>query len=204
VIPLIPSQARQTMIAILTSLWKLPINDFKETYWRCFLDAIPTAARRHQRDPCGCGNGEVRPDRNHHFNLCALASGLYAEVATQIPVVTTEEIARHLRTASPPANIRIHTGIWQLTSLAAYEAMDEGRRWLWKAIHIERELAGETLVPRALEYTRNRFWTCLANMGQEPLPHSWRKAAAAPHPFLGWDVLNGEWIISKHAAPGVV
>lgn len=64
----------------LRRLWKLPIpNDKKEVYWRCFLNALPTAARRHCNDPCGCGDPMLRPDRKHHFGDCQSDTGyLYA------------------------------------------------------------------------------------------------------------------------------
>lgn len=189
----------------MTNLWTLPIaNVFKEPYWRCLMDAFPTAARRHVREKCGCGHGDPSPDRNHHFNTCPVAIGIYELITSHMPGISIAIIRKALRTTVPTADMRIHKDIWKLTSMAAYHALDAGRRWLWHQVHVQREMAGEAITARALAHAVDQFWTTLARMGQEPLPRRWQREAEVPHPFLGWDRETQEWRIGKHRAPSPV
>lgn len=195
---LTPAAKATAIPKLFTNLWRLPVaNKFKEPFWRCALDSIPTAARLHKNDKCGCGTGPIQPSRQHHFLECAVANGIYELISSQIPTATIPEIKIMVRTTSCPDPALVYPPIWRLTCLAAFSAMESGRKWLWQAIHIQREQKGETLVTRALAHATAHFWSVLLKMGRGGLPPPWRPMAEVPHPFLGWDRVQETWCISK-------
>ena len=69
--------AMEAMRRTLTALWRLPLpNTLKQTFWYFFLDALPIAARLHQRGPCGCGATPTKPNRRHHFAECPVTTAV--------------------------------------------------------------------------------------------------------------------------------
>ena len=190
-----PLSLVHAMESTLTPLWKLPIaNELKEPFWRCFMDALPTAARLHKRQKCGCGTGTVLPARKHHFGDCPIATVVLTTIQTHLPNVA-DNLALSLRSASPPTGI--HSGIWGIVCLAACSAMDAGRRYLWRRINKSKERRTLDLRDRAGDLALRHFWSFLHETSSSPLPSTWRSVVGPSHPFMHWDSATTSWCITQ-------
>ena len=188
--------AQATMQRVLRTLWSLPLpNQLKQPFWFCFLDALPTAQRMHQRQRCGCGAGEASPGRLHHFAHCAVAQAVVAQITASLPAREGANVLAELRAVSaPPA---IHAGVWSIVALAACAAMETGRRRLWHRVHEAKVRPGPALAAEVSSFAVDEFWAFLTAASHAPLPVSWRGNAMAPHPMLGWDAESERWVVPR-------
>jgi hypothetical protein len=122
-----PTWPAATMQATLRALTVAPVdNTYKEPFWRCFFNGLPTAARLHIRQRCGCGASESSPDRSHHFHRCRVARAVLAQIDDSASDVA--HLVASLRAIVPPAGV--HKGTWAIVCLTAHYAMETGRRSL--------------------------------------------------------------------------
>ena len=190
--------AMEAMRRALTALWRLPLpNTLKQTFWYCFLDALPTAARLHRRHPCGCGAAPPMPDRRHHFADCPVAAAVIHAVSDCAPHLG-EAVLSHLRTASPPAGV--HAGVWSVVALAACSAMEAGRRALWSREATGGARRGAVLAEDVACYAVDEFWSVLTLASRAPLPLRWRRQVGPLHPFLRWDAACSRWRVHRPTA----
>jgi hypothetical protein len=59
---------------LFRSFARIPVpNHYKCIVWKCLYNGLPTAARLHKNQPCGCGTGASSPNRYHHYYQCPRA-----------------------------------------------------------------------------------------------------------------------------------
>jgi hypothetical protein len=191
--------AQASMHSVLRALWRLPLsNDLKQPFWYCFLDALPTAERLHTRQRCGCGAGESKPGRSHHFAQCTVAKAVVAAITAGLPERQGANVIAELRAVSTPP--RVHAGVWRIVALAACAAMEAGRRRLWHRVHVDKVRPGTALAAEVSDFAVDDFWAFMSAAARAPLPVSWRQSAATPHPLLGWDVETERWVVPRPAS----
>ena len=188
------------MGSALRRLWRLPFsNHLKQTFWYCFLNGLPVAARMpaaHPR-PCGCGTSGARPDRRHHFAECPAAQAVVQAIQAALPAPAPPNLLADLRAVSPPAGI--HVGVWSVVALAAVNAMEAARR---RQAHLQQQRLrrrGADLAAELATFSLESFWTTLSIAAAAPLPTSWREKVPADHPFLGWDAPTARWLVRRPA-----
>jgi len=186
--------AQATMHSVLRALWRLPLpNELKQPFWYCFLDALPTAERLHTRQRCGCGDGESSPGRLHHFAQCAVAEAVVAAITAGLPERQGGNVLVELRAVSTPPGV--HAGVWRIVALAACAAMEAGRRRLRHRVQADKARPGSALAAEVSSFAVDEFWAFMTAASRAPLPVSWRKNAAMPHPLLGWDAETERWVV---------
>jgi len=182
------------MCVHLTALWRLPVpNSDKEIFWRCFLDGLPTAARLHQPQGCGCGAADPCPGRSHHFGDCPVAVRILEGITQCLPDGPCSNLLALLRGAGVPPGV--HQGVWLIVSLAAHSAMDYGRRQLWYRVKELKQVAGEDLAAVVAGEAVQHFWEFIGRASAAPLPSSWQTEVLATHPFLSWNSEARIWVI---------
>jgi len=192
--PAVPTSS--AMCTALSALWRLPLsNDLKQAFWLCFLDGLPTAARRHQpRERCNCGSGPYCPGRRHHFGECPVAQAVIAAVTQCIPPRPAGNVLAELRAVTPPPGVL--PGVWAIVTLAAHAAMEAGRRRLFYLVHKRRARRGAVLAAEVSAFAVHHLRATLSEACRAKLPSAWRQAAPVGHPFMGWDTAAGCWLLS--------
>jgi hypothetical protein len=117
-------------------LWKLRWdNHFKEVYWRVVLNGVPTAARMPSvQRACLCG--VCLPGCDHHYWHCPIAQAVVHTIVDNLPAAwcaRTPGISpltmQHVWLMQPPRGAKpVLTCVWRVVCLAAFNAMDVGRR----------------------------------------------------------------------------
>ena len=160
------------LLAALQRLWRLPWENYrKETFWRLVYNSLPTAARLHRDEPCGCGTSAARPDRQHHFWTCTVAAAVVGDIsaslaaAAQPPPALTQA---NIWLARPPPGI--HAGVWGVVCLAAVEAMDRGRRRLVAMRLQQQQVAPAAAGPAYQQLTLDNFLHPAHREAAEPPP----------------------------------
>ena len=189
-----PNQPDGTTTAqLLRRLWRLPWqNKHKETFWRLALNGLPVAARMpNSGQPCGCGSSEPLPGRLHHFWRCPVAVAVVRCLTAQLNGQTLSTSSIWL--AKPPPGL--HAGAWAVVCLAAFSAMDSGRRSLFKLRSSPATASASCdMVAAASQHAVARFWTLLqdfCSLGCAPV--SWQSEVQPPHPFLYWHASSQSW-----------
>jgi hypothetical protein len=193
--------AAAAMRAVLRRLWKLPLpNTLKQTFWYCFLNGLPTSARMPAAPPrpCGCGTGDARPDRRHHFADCPAAQAVVQAVAASLPPRDAPNLLAELRAVTPPPGL--HAGVWGIVALAAMDAMDAARRRQSHLLQQRLAQRGAELAAEMASFSVLSFWSTLSEAARAPLPPTWRKQVPADHPFLGWDATASCWTVRQPAS----
>ena len=201
--------AISSLLRSLSRLWRLPLpNDVKETFWRCFLNGLPTGARLHQKDAggrCGCNATSPRPDRLHHFALCPIAKAVLDVIISCLPPAAAPNLAVALRLPLAPPHI--HQGVWDIVALAACAAMDRGRRhWVHRLLSATPSRPvprGPALAAEASTAAISSFWEVLQDACFFPLPLEWRGQVGATHPFLRWDTAAECWVVFRPPTPSL-
>jgi hypothetical protein len=135
-----PTAVRDGMGSVAVAqrkLWKLRWdNHYKEVYWRVVLNGVATAARMPGvlRHACLCGYN--CPDCVHHFWSCPIAQAVVQTIVDQLSPAwcthtpgTAPLLMQHIWLMQPPQGSRVvHTCVWRVVCLAAFNAMDVGRR----------------------------------------------------------------------------
>lgn len=110
-------------------------NNFKEVYWRLVSDTLNTAHSMNIADStCFCGF--LCPDSVHHYWECPIAQAVVQSIMMQLspmwcartPGVCPLKRQHIWLMQPPPANKRMHKGVWCIVGLAAINAMDVGRK----------------------------------------------------------------------------
>jgi exonuclease III len=195
-----PGGALVGLRAALKAVWRLRWrNDRKELLWRFLLNALPTAERLHQLEPCQCGSAPPGPllvGREHHFWACPVAERVVTELQRQLGFAAAPLERGNIWLLSPP--LGVHPGVWQVVALCALHAMWRGRRVLsaGRGAPLGGEpssgLAAAGLVGRASAAGVAHFWDMLAefcSLGREP--PAWRRFLGAQHPFLRYPARAG-------------
>jgi hypothetical protein len=126
----------RSVAAAQRKLWKLRWdNHFKEVYWRVVLNGVPTAARMPSlQHACLCGAG--LPGCDHHYWSCPIAQAVVQTIVDNLPAAwchrtpsTPHLTMQHVWLMQPPRGTkRVLTCVWRVVCLAAFCAMDVGRR----------------------------------------------------------------------------
>jgi hypothetical protein len=180
-------------------LWKLRWeNANKEIYWRLALNGLPTPARLHKPEVCGCGVHGLL-GREHYVWECSVAVAVREALQHE---VGDGNITRHqLWMAVAPEGC--HQGVWRVVILAAVAAMREawaaGRARLRATppTAVAGHEFGETLGRRAVAY----FWDRVADFCcLQRAPVWWREDCTAAGAFMRWDPAAECWAVYRREA----
>jgi hypothetical protein len=157
-------------------------NKYKEPLWLLVYNTLPTAARLHQDELCGCC-GALRPSIKHHFWDCIAAQTLME----QLQAISNKQITQDNIWLARPMN-EISSSVWIVVCVAVVAALDSARRLAYKCTHPKRE---STAIPPLNERTQlvtkhatTLFWELLADfVAVNPSP-PWAKDLSSTHPFL--------------------
>lgn len=116
-----------------------------------------------------------------------MAVAAIANIAAQLTRYQQQHLTcAALWQACPPPHI--HSGVWQVVCLAAVDAMDSGRRLLYR----HSCEATVSPIPSTSRFVIARFWDILQDFCSSATPPtSWAQAVSANHPFFapgpqGW------------------
>ena len=177
-------------------------NRHKEVLWRLAVNGVAGAGGCDVclTGPCACGGGALTaehirsgnstPLRQHTFWLCPVARDVVRQLQRGLG---NQPLAQwNLWLLQPPRDVR--PAVWRVVALAALEAMEMGRRSLWrKWVKAGRPLEAEeraAVVQAAGQRAAASFWLSLhdfARGGRCLDSHGW--ASVGPdHPFLAVQV----------------
>jgi hypothetical protein len=169
--------------AALAAAWRLPCdNAIKETLWRLAINCIPGSRAHPWHCPCGFQAPRSVSSRQHSFWDCPVAVAVRDQLATAMGSPPTRASLWLLR----PTPAGLCPGSWTLVCLAALDAMDFGRRYLWAGHRSHRTDAVPQ--PAAVVAVGNaaaaRFWHNLQDFtaAHAAPPPSW--PVSPGHPFL--------------------
>jgi hypothetical protein len=125
--------------------------------------------------------------RTHAFWDCPVAQAVVQQLQRGLGGQLVQR--HHVWLVTPPSRA-VQLVVWQIACLAALEAMDAGRRLLWRS-YVAAGGAGvaalgmdTALVRNASEHAIACFWLTLGNFAASgPPPLSWA-SVSAEHPFL--------------------
>jgi hypothetical protein len=186
---------------LLRRLWRLPWdNQHKEVFWSFALNGLPLAARMPKDgQPCSCGTSGPLPGRMHHFWECpvavAVVSSLEAQLGGQLLAPP------NIWLAQPP--VGVHTGAWELISLASISAMDAGRRLLYRqASTPDADTTTINRVAAARRHAIARLFILLQDFGSlNCAPASWKAGMHTSHPFIHWQPDTLPWQLTHSDSP---
>eukprot|EP00195_Chlamydomonas_chlamydogama_P002330 CAMPEP_0202920642 /NCGR_PEP_ID=MMETSP1392-20130828/76966_1 /ASSEMBLY_ACC=CAM_ASM_000868 /TAXON_ID=225041 /ORGANISM="Chlamydomonas chlamydogama, Strain SAG 11-48b" /LENGTH=374 /DNA_ID=CAMNT_0049614149 /DNA_START=11 /DNA_END=1135 /DNA_ORIENTATION=- len=132
---------------LFQDMWKLPWeNSNKEIWWRLAVRGV-SAAGGHDiciSGPCPCGwqlstGGEEGAQRmqQHTFWDCPVAQAVMQQVRNAIPAAP-EVSRKHLWLLQAPPDSGLYQPVWAVVCLAALNAMQQGRAYMW-ALHKRRQ-----------------------------------------------------------------
>jgi len=193
---------------LFRAMWFLPLeNGNKEVFWRLLYNAIPSAERMG-RPQASCQCTEGCSTRMHHFWECPVAHAIISDIQQSLaafPPAAAHSVLqpRHIWLALRPC-IAVHWGVWNVVVLAALNAMDKGRRALYRvqqrSREQHREIPAALLVDIATRCARAEFRGLLLDFVHLGMYKGhWvteLRALGPTHPFLR--VMVGENVISTH------
>jgi hypothetical protein len=177
---------------LLRKLWRLRWdNERKEVLWRLVLDGLPTTERMpgaSQQEPYTCACGVARPGRVHHFWECPVAQAVVHALQGELPQLQQPLLRMHVWVARAPLD-QLHKGVWRVVALAALNAMDTGRKLLFKWHKHPPQQPGlqtqEQQVQVASAVAVASLWDLLTDFVELGLYHvTWKVEVAAGHPFI--------------------
>jgi len=180
---------------LFRSCARIPVpNHYKCLVWKCIYNGLPTAARLHKNQPCGCGTGVTSPNRHHHFYQCPLAQSILRTVAHQVPQCQWSPQDTHLAiwSLSPPA--QVDGRVWTLISICAIAAMELCRRNIYQRTYIDECQATPTMIASLCENAEETFWRILEESCRAA-GHRLRIRSLSPsHPFIRYVAELDRWV----------
>lgn len=212
---LAPPHPERQVQAALTLAWRdVPcLNAIRETLWRLSIGAVPGANIRPWRCSCDLHGAPSPSSRLHTFWECPVAQAVRQQLAAALPAGTSVRRA-NVWLLQPPAGVPgLCPRAWALAALAALEAMEFGRRYLYAlraspewpdpgpaghaalagalpnfifAAHIRPHVmaARDALVSRVANAAAGRVWRTLGDFAHLHLTPPPRWALTPAHPFL--------------------
>jgi hypothetical protein len=178
-----PPAALAGFRAALAAAWRLRCdNSIKEPLWRLAINCIPGSRVQPWHCPCGFRSPRCASSRQHSFWDCPVA----VAVRDQLGVAMGGPPSRASLWLLRPVPAGLCSGSWTLVCLAALDAMEFGRRYLW-AERCSRGTDSPAL-PASVVAVGNaaaaRFWHDLQDFAAAHAapPSSW--PANPLHPFL--------------------
>jgi hypothetical protein len=177
------------------ALWKVPWgNHHKEPLWRLAVNGVRGAGGHDicLATPCLCGHqltatqvqrkdGSVH--RQHAYWDCPVAQAVREQLQRGLG---GREISQwQVWLAQPPRGVQLV--VWRVVAMAALDAVDVGRRFMWS----QHAAAAETAVEAGQRRAVTTFWMALedfAHRGRRTPPHGW-DAVGARHPFLAVQIV---------------
>jgi hypothetical protein len=184
-----PDSEAQAVWDMIKRCWRIKWeNANKEVLWLLSVDGVPVATRmggaQSTAKPCGCG--ALLPDRGHHYWDCHAAAAVLAAIAEQLQGewhLTVAHLQRpHIWLGERPA--AVHQGVWDVTCLAALNAMDTARCYMVRQQLAGTSQPGPDLLQLSSQMAVTKFWALLSNFaGLGLVPAGW-PAVPEGHPFL--------------------
>jgi hypothetical protein len=175
-------------------VWKIPWgNRHKEVLWRLAVNGVAGAGGHDlcHRQPCVCGyqlsDAQVRAEmghlhRQHAFWDCPVAAAVRQELqrglGAGVPL-----LQHHVWLLQVP-DAAVQVAVWQVVGLAALEAMDRARRYMWWRFRqpgVSPAVALEAGIARA----RSLLWVGIQDFaaGGRSVPAGWERVPQ-DHCFL--------------------
>jgi hypothetical protein len=175
---------------MLRKLWRVRWdNERKEVLWRLVLDGLPTAERMQQgAQGYACACGAASPGRVHHYWECPVAQAVVHALQGELPQLQQPLLRMHVWVARAPLE-QLHKGVWRVVALAALNAMDTGRKLLWKwHKHPPQQLGLQSEQQRvqvASAVAVASLWDMVTDFVELGQYHAtWKLEVAAGHPFI--------------------
>ena len=176
-------------------VWKLPVeNKHKEILWRLAVNGVAGAGGHDicSRQPCACGHqltaAQVRNQRSqlhrqHVFWECPVAHGVREQLQRGLGEGAAAVQQWQVWLLQPPPRVR--PAVWRMVALAALEAMEHGRRFLWWSIR-GRGVDVDDALQQARLRAAAEFWAILHDFAAETLvvPERGWASVGPNHPFL--------------------
>ena len=203
------------MAAALNTAWKeVPcFNAVREPLWRLAINAVPGANIRPWHCSCDLHGQPAASSRLHAFWDCPVAVAVRSQLAAGLPPGTVVSRA-NVWLLQPPAGVPgLCPRAWAMVALAALEAMEFGRRYLYalrcspdwpdpgpaghvalaRALpnfifpaHVRPHIlaARDACVQRVTNTAAGRFWRTLGEFAHLHSGQPRRWALTPAHPFL--------------------
>jgi hypothetical protein len=179
------------------SVWKVPWeNCHKETLWRLAVNGVQGSGGLNicHREPCACGyqlsEAQVRAGAGHLHRQHAYWDCLVAQAVVQQlqQGLGGRQLSQwHVWLLQPPSGGggEIQPAVWKVVGLAALEAMDLGRRYMWWRIK-QGGVAAAVGLEEAKTRASSAFWLALHDFARDGrlVPSKGWGAVGADHPFL--------------------
>jgi hypothetical protein len=182
---------RRTLSQVLRLPWE---NTHKALLWRLLVNGVPGAGGGGwcRDQPCPCGHLASPQQRQQHgsavhrqhtFWDCPTTAGIRAVLLATAGVPVQQQ---HVWLLQPPTPA-VQRVVWQVVCLAALEAMEHGRRQLWRLAHgTDPPVPAELAVPAASQLATARFTDLLQDFAAARSPVGWKGwgAVGPEHAFL--------------------
>jgi hypothetical protein len=211
----LPPRPEQLVAAALNTAWReVPcFNAVREPLWRLAISAVPGANIREWCCHCDLHSPAAASSRLHAFWDCPVAVAVRGQLAAGLPPGTM--VARtNVWLLQPPAGVvGLCPRAWAMVALAALEAMEFGRRYLYALgrsrdwpdpgpaghVVLNRALpnfvfvahmrphimaARDACVRRVANAAAGRFWRSLGDFAHLHRGQPRRWALTPAHPFL--------------------
>lgn len=196
--PSAPSSA-QHLLQSLRQVLRIPWNNtHKELLWRLALNGVHAAGGTYRFvSPCQCGFQPTARQlavsgsavyRQHAFWDCPVAQAVRHQLQQQ-PIPPLQRY--HLWLLQPPGPV-VRRPVWQVMCLAALEAMELGRRGLWRIALSNPAIPAAACVAQASQEAVAHLRRVLSEFVSRPDLLSWRglKDVGSSHPFISVRVVH--------------
>ncbi|KAL4514492.1 hypothetical protein Ndes2526A_g03960 [Nannochloris sp. 'desiccata'] len=161
-----------------------------EILWLLAHDALPTAARLHTTDTCSCCPTITTPGLLHHFWSCSVSEAIRNEFWQQLSSLegfSQSTLRRHHLWLLECPLPSFYQPLWPVVALAALNAMDSGRRSLFRLSRNSSTASIPTVERAAIRNGIAAFWKLLAQFAANPqAPQRW-SSLPEDHPIIHWN-----------------
>lgn len=174
--------------------------------WQLAHDALPTAQRLHSTAPCSCCTSVSSPGLIHHYWECSVAVALRNELLQQLSHIegfTEATLQRHHLWLLESPLPTFFKPLWPVVALAALNAMDSGRRTLFRLTR-NRQSTPVLIASSRRAAIRNAiaaFWKFLAQFAATPQATTIWSSLTEDHPFLHWNTTECKLKLSERQHP---
>ena len=129
--------------------WRTPCcNKIKEPLWRLAINAIPGSNYHPWRCPCTAQPGAVNSSRQHTFWECPVALAVRHQITSCLSMPNLLQQKHVWLLQALPG---VDCTVWTVVCLAAVDAMEYGRKFLWaQHLHPPHQVTHIAAQPYAL------------------------------------------------------
>ena len=195
----------QRLYTAFKRAWKISWDrKHSQILWLLAHNAIPTAERLHTADACFCCPSTTSPGILHHFWTCPVAQAIRNEVWQQLQNMegfTQHLLLRHhlwLLECPLPSFFK---PLWSIVALAALNAMDSGRRTLFRSSRTSATASIPTIRRAAIRNSIATFWKLIAHFAANPQRSPMWSSLPEDHPIIHWNPTTARLQLSPRILP---